>query len=348
MAKHLCRAISSFTLQPAPKMRCSARSLLLFVLPHELAGQMMATVPGGLVMDNGVVMQNAQFMEGGEIVEFFNGMDAGDVNRSAGGNSTTLAVKKGRDRLREMALKMRDQQMRARNAAIERTRQFVKEAREAPATWMGGVVVPIVVALALLSCVVHAAAPAQHDEVARAVHKAVDNSRVRHWIAAVRAEVSRRGWTVHDATRLCVCTFFLHEGFSVVQLKLDQIEEAAHPVWTPFGAMQSMPSWEKGDACDMVLLVSALATMFNLMPEIGMLLLFVDVATDTLDLLMRILLTYLFHGHLSVNELTAKKLSLLVARACQTTPKPDPNQIRANHMSRMSHRMGYRMSRRRP
>ena len=84
--------------------------------------------------------------------------------------------------------------------------------------------------------------------------------------------------------------------------------------------MHALPPWEKGDAMDMVLLVTACLTLFNRLPEIGLVLLLVDTATDTLDLLVRMALASISQGHaVAVDELTAKKLSLLGVMALVAT-----------------------------
>ena len=83
------------------------------------------------------------------------------------------------------------------------------------------------------------------------------------------------------------------------------------PVLTPFGRMRVVPSWQKGDACDMVLFFTALCTATNIMPEIGLVLLLVDVTTDVLDLLAHMAISFLVQGEWAINEIMAKKFSLL-------------------------------------
>ena len=59
--------------------------------------------------------------------------------------------------------------------------------------------------------------------------------------------------------------------------------------------------------------------MANLLPEIGLVLLTVDVLTDTIDVAARIVLTRLVQGETPVNELTAKKLCMLGVMMLVTT-----------------------------
>ena len=97
----------------------------------------------------------------------------------------------------------------------------------------------------------------------------------------------------------------------VFQIKSAQFQDSMVPVLTPFGQMRMIPSWQKGDACDMVLFVTALCTATNIMPEIGLVLLLVDVTTDVLDLLAHMAISYLVRGEWAINEIMAKKFSLL-------------------------------------
>ena len=241
---------------------------------------------------------------------------AGNATLKSSVNSTTELVRHvmshtPQGRLRAMAMAMRQEQMAARDAALARIRKLRQEAHDAPNTWMGGTIVPLIIICTLAACIANSAAPLQVQEVRTVLVDRAVKSRLGQAIRAALGWARRRGWTVHDVTRICVSVFFLHEGLAVLELKWTQLEEAARPVWTPFGFMRGMPSWEKGDAQDMVVLVTATATASNLLPEIGLVLLLVDVVTDTLDLVVRIVLTYVVEGGLYVNELTAKKLSLL-------------------------------------
>ena len=218
-----------------------------------------------------------------------------------------------------MARMIQEQNRKFHDAAVARLEQVQHDAQMAPNTWMGGVVVPIVFLIAVFLAIAKATAPEQYEELCTVVGRQTAESSVGRRVQAALAWTRRRGWTLHDVTRLCVCTFFLHEGMAVVEIKFHQLEEASHPMWTPFGFVSSLPPWEKGDAMDLILLVSAAATAFNLLPEIGLVLLLVDVATDTLDLSVRILLQYVSQGVLALNELTAKKLSLLGVMALVST-----------------------------
>ena len=42
------------------------------------------------------------------------------------------------------------------------------------------------------------------------------------------------------------------------------------PVLTPFGYMRLVPPWEKGDAVDLVLLITALTTAANVLPDVSL------------------------------------------------------------------------------
>ena len=221
--------------------------------------------------------------------------------------------------MRDMMLQMREAQMEQREAAMRRVRALEQAARDAPNTWMGGLFVPLGSLLLAVVCIGNCVSPSQFSELESTVAAAATNSPPGRWARLASALARRRGWTLHDLTRLCVCSFFLHEGLSVMQNKWEQIEESRLGMWTPFGIVHALPSWEKGDACDLVLLVTACATIFNLLPEVGLLLLLADVATDTLDLLVRIGLLYMAEGVVQVNELTAKKLSLLGVMALVAT-----------------------------
>ena len=56
-----------------------------------------------------------------------------------------------------------------------------------------------------------------------------------------------------------------------------------------------LPPWQKGDAVDLVLLVTALCTMVGrVIPvEVGLVLLLVDVVTDCTDLIGQMAIAYL-------------------------------------------------------
>ena len=241
---------------------------------------------------------------------------------------------------------MQRQAMEQRQRQIKHAQELVERARNAPPSFIGGTLLPLLLAICCVSSCVWCYDPEWHADLTTQADAAVDRGPIGRAFRAFQREFERRGWRLHDVTRVCVCLFFIHEGLSVYQLKSAQWEEASQPMWTPFGPMRRIPSWEKGDAADMVLLFSALATAFNLLPEVcapirhtafclracilttlffspplqlGLFLLLVDVATDTLDLLARLTLSTLVGQPVAIDELTAKKLSLLGVMALVAT-----------------------------
>ena len=221
--------------------------------------------------------------------------------------------------MRSFAHAMRENRRREREELIQRYRKMQQEAREAPYTWVGGVFLPLLVLGLCWMCVLRVAAPAAYERQTDVLLEAVEKGPAGRWARRARDLARRRGWSLHDVTRIFVTLFFVHEGLSVFQLKWAQLEESQQGMVTPFGIMHALPPWEKSDAQDMILLFVSLATLFNLLPTVGCILLLVDVATDTLDLAMRILLTWMMQGGVRVNELTAKKLSLLGVTALVAT-----------------------------
>ncbi|CAK0860663.1 unnamed protein product [Prorocentrum cordatum] len=83
------------------------------------------------------------------------------------------------------------------------------------------------------------------------------------------------------------------------------------PIRTPFGNMRMVPRWHKGDAVDLVLLVTAFCTGANMLPQVGLVLLLVDVVTDCIDSFAQLFIHWLVEGSFEINELLAKKVSLL-------------------------------------
>ena len=180
------------------------------------------------------------------------------------------------------------------------------EQREAPGTLVGGVLLPLLSALLLLACCLRQVQP---DLYARG-----ETGVLSHWKpieARLTVWIRRCGITTPAVTRVAVSLYFVHEGAQVFQAKWAQWEQVQVPLMTPFGPIHMMPTWQKGDAQDMVLLVTALCTATNVLPEIGLILLLVDVASDCLDLFAHLALNYLASGQWSVNEMFAKKISLL-------------------------------------
>jgi uncharacterized membrane protein YphA (DoxX/SURF4 family) len=216
---------------------------------------------------------------------------------------------------------MRRQQMQMQREQVMRAREMIKRAKEAPPSIIGGYVLPLLLCIALASCCFRCCGfEAEHDRLQTTLSGAVAASPCAGWMREAVRAVRRRGWALHDVTRVCVCMFFLHEGFAVFQLKSAQWEQAQRPMWTPFGLVGSVPSWDKGDACDMILLFTTIGTLFKLLPgDLGLILLLLDVLTDTLDLTARIFLAWMTGNGFRLDELTAKKLSLLGVMALVAT-----------------------------
>ena len=202
------------------------------------------------------------------------------------------------------ALAQRAEQMR-------RVNEVVARARHAGPTFVGGTVLPLLLILCLVSCCIQSFDAELHARAVARVQAVATGSPLGHALATVQQIARQRGVSMHDVTRVCVCCFFVHEGLAVFQTKLAQVEQARVPLWTPFGLMRAVPPWEKSDAMDMVLFFTALATLLNRLPELGLVLLLVDVVTDTIDLLARLTLATMVGQEVRIDELTAKKLSLL-------------------------------------
>ena len=177
--------------------------------------------------------------------------------------------------------------------------------RTTPSTFVGGILLPLVLVL----CVMWWAAPRVLSPVRLTALRA-RGSALRplggvNWGSQLLRE---------HVTRVCVSIYFVHEGAAEWQRKLAAVHGAFVPVPTLWGGtVRLLPRWEKGDAVDLVLLITASLTMFNVMPEIGFFLLLVDVATDVIDMTAQAALNSLIGGEGSIffNELAAKKLSLL-------------------------------------
>ena len=185
--------------------------------------------------------------------------------------------------------------------------------RHTPVTLVGSVLLPLLAALVV------------GFELARRFQPAKTQAflgRAAAWPLVVRAAAAlelarvaavRRGATLHLVTRVCVSLYFVHEGSAAFQTKYEQFSDSLIPIATPFGILRTIPPWQKGDAVDLVLLVTALCTMVGrVIPvEVGLVLLLVDVMTDCTDLVGQMAIAYLSQGQLVVNELMAKKFSLL-------------------------------------
>jgi uncharacterized membrane protein YphA (DoxX/SURF4 family) len=240
----------------------------------------------------------------------------------ADANGTEMAQvlrrrRRGPSRMETMVQMMRRQAMEQQQQEIRRVEQMVERAQNAPNTLVGGTLLPLLLLVWLFWSIVGYAAPGLHASVSAAVQ----SGPIGTWRTSVARGAHRRGWTTAEVARVCVCLFFVHEGLACFQTKFEQLEESrSEPILTPFGMMGVLPSWEKGDACDMVLLFTALATLFRwLNVEIGLVLLLVDVSTDTIDLLARIALSRMAGNGMHINELAAKKLTLLGVMALVAT-----------------------------
>ena len=97
-------------------------------------------------------------------------------------------------------------------------------------------------------------------------------------------------------TRISVSLYFVHEGCQAWQLKWAELSSSMVPLLTPFGPMRMMPHWQKGDATDLVLLVTAVLTAANVLPEVGYVLLLVDVVTDACDMVGQLFVQWLVEG----------------------------------------------------
>ena len=184
--------------------------------------------------------------------------------------------------------------------------------RHTPATLVGGVLLPFLAAAVLGFELARRFSPARTQALL---------GRAAAWPLVVRTAAAlelaraavRRGATLHLVTRVCVSLYFVHEGSAAFQTKYEQFSDSLIPIATPFGVLHTIPPWQKGDAVDLVLLVTALCTMAGrVIPvEVGLVLLLVDVITDCTDLIGQMAIAYLSQGSLFVNELMAKKFSLL-------------------------------------
>lgn len=175
-----------------------------------------------------------------------------------------------------------------------------------PRTFVGSIVLPACALLVVCAVLLRMFAPAQWRSLSsRAGIYASAAGLSARWHAA-REWWRRRRWAV---TRVMICSFFVHEGLKEVQVKWAQFEEASHPLLTPFGIMRMVPPWQKGDAVDLVLFFTALTTMANVLPELGLVLLLVDVITDVIDLAGESLVASLVGQAPQINELSAKKVA---------------------------------------
>ena len=185
--------------------------------------------------------------------------------------------------------------------------------RKTPKTVVGGVLLPFVGLFLVAFFLARRFIP---DATADLLGRAFASKPAVHGFAlaeAVREAAVRHGVTLQGVTRVFVSLYFVHEGSAAFQVKFEQFHDSLIPIQTPFGPMRMVPPWEKGDAVDLVLLFTALCTMVRrVIPvEVGLVLLMVDAATDSLDLLGHLVIAYLTQGTAVVNELMAKKFSLL-------------------------------------
>ena len=196
--------------------------------------------------------------------------------------------------------------------------------RATPRTFVGGVLLPLVMLCTVSFFLARRFLPDATVELVGRVAAWPPVVRAGHLLGAAREAAVRRGWTftLDEATRVCVSLYFVHEGSvcrsgastpdeqvvddscsrsgrmsgqAAFQVKFEQFHDSLIPVVTPFGLMRMVPPWQKGDAVDLVLLFTALCTMVRrLLPvELGLSLLLVDAATDALDLMGQMAISYL-------------------------------------------------------
>ena len=105
---------------------------------------------------------------------------------------------------------MRDQQRRFQMQQVARARALVQRAHDAPNTWVGGLVLPILAILVIVWGCLRCSMPEQCELAEAEVTAAVHGGRLGQSIRDVSRRLHRRGWTLADASRICVCLFFLH------------------------------------------------------------------------------------------------------------------------------------------
>ena len=177
--------------------------------------------------------------------------------------------------------------------------------REIPFTVVGSVLLPALAAAVIAALVLRWWSPAQAEHL-------LERLRGTRLYGAARARLGDAA-TRTRLTRISVSLYFVHEGCQAWQLKWAELSSSMVPLLTPFGPMRMMPHWQKGDATDLVLLVTAVLTAANVLPEVGYVLLLVDVVTDACDMVGQLFVQWLVEGTADVNELVAKKFSLLGA-----------------------------------
>ena len=161
------------------------------------------------------------------------------------------------------------------------------------------------------------------------------------------ASLSRRGWRLHDVTRVCVCLFFYTRGPLRVPAQIGAVGGGVaadvDAVWADapdtlvgegrrgrhgliiLGARDRFQSSARGTRTNTAhrflfcLCMHPHDPFFSPPLQLGLFLLLVDVATDTLDLLARLTLSTLVGQPVAIDELTAKKLSLLGVMALVAT-----------------------------
>lgn len=129
----------------------------------------------------------------------------------------------------DIAEQFREQMERARLEQAQRVRQMQRRAAEAHNTFIGGVMAPIGLLLLVCSYLFHCAAPDAHSRLHARAHERLSASQVGVWLRAATRTASARGWHVHDATRICVCIYFVH----VRRWRSDPRESRPPPAPTP-------------------------------------------------------------------------------------------------------------------
>jgi len=188
---------------------------------------------------------------------------------------------------------------------------MMKARRVTPTTFVGSVLLPALFAFATVALVLKLFFPPKYESLCAWMQAKMNHPTIQSVSKAIAAFRQRFKLTPDRMTTICVSCYFLHEGFSAWQIKWAELSKSLVPVRTPFGYLRMVPHWQKGDAVDLVLLFTAFCTAANILPEIGLVLLFVDVLTDAIDMLAQLSIVYMVEGSFQVSELMAKKLSLL-------------------------------------
>lgn len=188
---------------------------------------------------------------------------------------------------------------------------IMKARRSTPTTFVGSMLLPSIAMCALIVMLLRIVAPPKYLALKNWAQSLLAHPMLQSIGQAIAKVRERFRLTADRITTILVSVYFLHEGFCAFQTKWVEVAESLVPVRTPFGFMRMVPNWQKGDAVDLVLLVTAFCTAINVLPEVGLILLLVDVVTDVIDMLAQLSILYLVKGHFEISELMAKKFSLL-------------------------------------